>query len=163
MGKLGKEIIGIDIKKLSHSLKKAFADEWLAYYQYWLGAKITEGPMQEAIVKELEQHAKEELEHAQILCDRLIQLGEIPPLSPQEWSEIANCKYLAPTNPYVKNILEQNLEGEQCAIKTYNQLLKEVKDKDHVTYNMILKILEDEEEHEEDLESLLEDLKLGKH
>jgi hypothetical protein len=35
----------------------AFADEWLAYYQYWLGAKVVKGPMKEAVIAELLQHA----------------------------------------------------------------------------------------------------------
>ncbi|HOV34165.1 MAG TPA: ferritin-like domain-containing protein, partial [Candidatus Hydrogenedens sp.] len=41
-----------------------------------------------------------------------------------------------------------------------NALLKETKDGDPVTYNMVLQILQDEVEHEEDLQALLEDLDL---
>ncbi len=55
-------------------------------------------------------------------------------------------------------VLEQNIKGEQCAIKTYNSLLKKTRDKDPVTYNIILGILQMEVEHEEDLQALLEDI-----
>jgi bacterioferritin len=54
--------------------------------------------------------------------------------------------------------LEQNIKGEQCAISVYNRLIQEVGLKDPVTYNMALQILQDEVQHEEDLQALLEDL-----
>ena len=55
-------------------------------------------------------------------------------------------------------MLEQNIKGEQCAIKSYNSLLKKTRDKDPVTYNIVLGILQMEVEHEEDLQALLEDI-----
>jgi bacterioferritin len=57
-------------------------------------------------------------------------------------------------------VLEQNIKGEQCAIKTYNSLLKKTRDKDPVTYNILLGILQMEVEHEEDLQALLEDVNI---
>ena len=58
----------------------------------------------------------------------------------------------------MKSILEQNIKGEQCAIGVYHQMIEDVGMKDPVTYNMAVQILQDEVEHEEDLQSLLEDL-----
>ena len=161
MGKRAKEIIEIDVNTVTQMLNKVFADEWLAYYQYWLGAKLAVGPMKTAIIAELEQHATEELQHALMLSNRITQLGGTPPLSPEEWYKVAGCGYAAPKDPHVKTLLEQNIKGEQCAIDAYNEILKTTKDKDVVTYNMALQILEDEIEHEEDLENLLQDLKLA--
>jgi bacterioferritin len=43
MGTKGIEIVGMDVKQLLNLLNIAFADEWLAYYQYWLGAKVVKG------------------------------------------------------------------------------------------------------------------------
>ena len=71
-----------------------------------------------------------------------------------------HCGYDAPVDPYVQAVLEQNIKGEQCAIKTYDKLMKMVEGKDPVTYNMILTIITQEVEHEEDLQSLLEDLEM---
>jgi len=56
--------------------------------------------------------------------------------------------------------LAQNIAGEQCAITTYKNLMDATKDKDMVTYNLALTILEQEVEHEEDLQSLKEDFDL---
>ena len=163
MGKIGTEILEIDVNKVIDELRKAYSEEWQAYYQYWLGAKLAKGPMKESVIAELEQHANDELRHAQMLTQRIISLGGTPPLSPEQWAKVATCKYASPTDPHVKTLLEQNIEGERCAIKGYNNLIKMVKDKDVVTYNMAIQILADEVEHEEDLENLLEDLKIGKH
>jgi bacterioferritin len=158
MGTKGRQIVGMDINELLEMLNKAFADEWLAYYQYWLGAKIVKGPMKDAVASELLIHATEELNHANLLAMRIIQLGGTPLISPDKWLDNSHCGYDAPTNPFVKEILGQNIKGEQCAIDVYQKLLKIVRDVDPVTYNMVLTILQDEVEHEEDLQSLDEDL-----
>lgn len=91
---------------------------------------------------------------------RIIQLGGTPITKPEDWYKHTNCGYDAPDDPFVKTILEQNIKGEQCAISVYKKLMDLTKDKDPVTYNMALTILSDEIEHEEDLQSLLEDFEL---
>lgn len=159
LGTKGREIIKLDIKTLLEKLNKAFADEWLAYYQYWVGAKLVTGPMRGVVAGELEEHAGDELRHAGMLAERIIQLGGSPPIKPNDWYQLTNCGYEAPEDPYVEPILEQNIKGEQCAIKVYNELAEMTKDKDTITYHIALEILHDEIEHEEDLEAIMEDLK----
>jgi bacterioferritin len=158
MGTKGREIVGMDVNELLSILNRAFADEWLAYYQYWLGAKLVKGPMKDAVASELLLHATEELAHADMLAMRIIQLGGQPLLKPEEWYQQTHCGYDAPEDPFVRVILEQNIKGEQCAIGVYQNLLQMVKDKDPVTYNIVLTILQQEVEHEEDLQSLEEDI-----
>jgi bacterioferritin len=158
MGTKGRKIVGMDVSKLIELLNKAFADEWLAYYQYWVGAKVVKGPMKEAVIAELTQHAGDELRHAEMLTTRIIQVGGTPIIKPEDWYKMTNCGYDAPEDPSVRVILEQNIKGEQCAIDVYNRLLEATRDKDPVTYNIALQILQDEVEHEEDLQALLEDM-----
>jgi bacterioferritin len=160
MGTRAREILGLDINLLLKLLNQAYASEWLAYYQYWLGAKVIKGPMKDAVAAELTLHATEELGHATLVSNRIIQLGGTPVLSPREWFDLSPCKYDAPADPYVAVLLDQNIAGEQCAISAYKSLMDATKDKDMVTYNMALTILEQEVEHEEDLQSLREDLDL---
>jgi len=160
MGTRGREIIGMDVEQLIKLLNQAYASEWLAYYQYWLGAKLIKGPMKDAVAAELNLHATEELNHAVLLAGRIIQLGGTPVLDPKSWFDHSPCAYEAPADPYVAVILDQNIAGEQCAITSYKQLMDTTKDKDMVTYNLALTILEQEVEHEEDLQSLKEDLEL---
>lgn len=159
MGTRGREIVGKHAERVIELLNRAYADEWLAYYQYWIGAKVVTGPMKDAVIAELMQHAADELRHADMVSNRIIQLGGTPITSPKKWSEAANCAYADPSDPFVKRILEQNIAGEQCAIGVYDALLKEVFGKDPVTYNIVTQILQDEVEHEEDLQALQTDLK----
>ena len=158
MGSKGTEIVGMDVKQLLELLNKAFADEWLAYYQYWLGAKVVKGPMKDAVIAELLQHAADELRHADMVATRIIQLGGTPVTEPKKWYDVTGCGYEAPEEPFVATILEQNIKGERCAIGYYKKLLELTQPKDPVTYNMALQILQDEVAHEEDLQSLAEDL-----
>jgi len=160
MGTRGRAIIGMDVKQLLELLNQAYASEWLAYYQYWLGAKLIKGPMKDAVAAELTLHATEELNHGVLVANRIIQLGGTPVLAPKGWSELSPCKYDAPEDPYVAVLLDQNIAGEQCAITVYKGLMDATKDKDMVTYNLALRILEQEVEHEEDLQALREDLDL---
>jgi bacterioferritin len=160
MAQKGREIVKMNVDELIELLNKALADEWLAYYQYWIGAKVVKGPMKDAVIAELTIHATEELAHAELISTRIIQLGGTPVLSPDQWMQITNCGYDTPSDPYVEKVLEQNIKGEQCAIKTYNNMLDITREADPVTYNMIIGILAQEVEHEEDLDALREDLEL---
>jgi bacterioferritin len=160
MGTRGREIVGMDVNELIGLLNAAFASEWLAYYQYWLGAKVIKGPMKDAVAAELTLHATEELNHATLLATRIVQLGGVPVQDPRQWFELSPCAYDPPEDPYVTVLLTQNIAGEQCAISAYKNLMDITKDKDMVTYNMALTILQQEVEHEEDLQSLQEDLEL---
>ena len=160
MAQKGREIVKMNVDELINLLNKALADEWLDYYQYWISAKVVKGPMKDAVIAELDLHATEELSHAVLLTTRIVQLGGTPVLSPAEWMKITSCGYDAPTDPYVEKVLEQNIKGEQCAIKVYSNLLDLTREGDPVTYNIILTILSQEVEHEEDLDALREDLEL---
>jgi bacterioferritin len=158
MGTKGRSIVGLDVEELVLTLNRALSDEWLAYYQYWLGAKVVKGPMKDAVAAELLQHSLDELRHAEMLSLRIIELGGAPVLEPKQWYDLTNCGYDAPEDPVVRKILAQNIKGEQCAIGVYDALMKLTEGKDQLTYNTVLQILTDEVEHEEDLQALLEDL-----
>jgi len=157
MGTKARQLVGEHADRIVELLNRALCDEWLAYYQYWIGSKVVKGPMKDAVIAELVQHANDELRHADMLVMRILELGGTPVLSPKQWFELTNCGYDAPENPFVRQILEQNIKGEQCAIDTYNEIMKITRDIDPVTYNLALQIMTDEMEHEEDLQSLLED------
>ncbi|MEM4348686.1 MAG: ferritin-like domain-containing protein [Candidatus Anstonellaceae archaeon] len=161
MGTKGTEIVGGNVAEIIELLNKALADEWLAYYQYWVGALVVRGPMRPEVQRELQEHAKEEYEHAEMLAERIIQLGGTPILHPKEWFAKSNCGYDEPTDDHVLKILEQNIKGEQCAIEVYHKILQKVMiEKDPVTFHLIRKILEDEIEHEQELQELEQDIKM---
>jgi len=159
MARVGNSIIkGIEIPEIINLLNQAYADEWLAYYQYFTESKVIKGLMKDAAIAELTQHAADELRHANMLADRILQLGGTPLLHPNDWAKHANCEYKAPTNFDVVNILEDAIQGEQCAINAYNNIVEVTRNKDIVTYDLVSQILADEVEHEEDLQSLHDDI-----
>ena len=95
-----------------------------------------------------------------MVAGRIIQLGGTPTTEPKEWSDVTSCGYEAPDDPFVATTLKQNIDSDRCAIGFYKKLLEATQGKAPVTYNIVLQILQDEVEHEEDLQSLAEDLEL---
>ncbi|TAL69282.1 MAG: ferritin [Bacteroidetes bacterium] len=158
MGRKAIEILDIDVNQLISVLNATLSEEWLAYYQYWIGARLMEGPMRSEIEPELMLHATQEFNHAVLLVNRIIQLGGTPVLSPSDWMVLARCDYDAPTDPYVEIILEQNLKGERCAIQRYKEIADFTNGKDHSTFQIAITILNEELEHEEDIEGWINDI-----
>jgi len=158
MGKKGREIVDKDAERLIGILNEALSEEWLAYYQYWIGAKVMEGPMRSEIEPELLVHATQELNHATLVAGRIIQLGGTPVLDPKEWAKLGKCPYEAPSDPYIEAVLEQNLRGERCAIERYKSLADLTAGRDHTTHQMATLILGEEIEHEQDIEDWLLDI-----
>jgi bacterioferritin len=159
MGAHGIEIAGVDVQKLIGMLNGALSEEWLAYYQYWIGARLMEGPMRSEIEPELLLHANQELNHAVLVVGRIIQLGGTPVVHPADWFKFSHCEYDAPTDPYVEVVLNQNLKGERCAIKRYKELADFTNGKDYTTHQMATTILAEELEHEQDIEDWITDLR----
>ena len=73
MAKRGNSIIkGIEIEEVVGLLNRAYADEWLAYYQYYIEEKVVQGIMKDAAIAELRQHAADELRHADMVAQRIL-------------------------------------------------------------------------------------------
>ena len=162
MADMAQKISKVDHKELLEILNVAFAEEWLAYYQYWIGAQVATGPMRKAIASEFMEHAHEELDHATKLAVRIVELGGKPLLDPDDWKKMAQCKYEAPHNDFVEKLLEQNLVAERCAICRYQKICEMTEGKDYVTFHMARHILSEEVEHEHDLSDYIKDIEAGK-
>lgn len=158
MGKESIKIVQVDLNRLLQLLNAALAEEWLAYYQYWIGARIMEGPMRSEIEPELLLHANQELNHAILVVNRIIQLGGTPVLNPNQWTKLSRCSYEEPNDPYIEVILDQNLRAERCAIQRYQEISDFTYGKDHSTYQIAVQILNEEIEHEEDIENWIRDI-----
>lgn len=158
MGEMAKKIVRTDLDNLLKVLNEAYAEEWLAYYQYWVAAKIAYGQERSAIVEEFEEHAEEELKHADWLAERIIQLGGVPVLEPMSWNKLAHCKYITPHDFNVTALLHDNLDAERCAIGRYEGICDLTHGRDYETYRISEKILKEEIEHEQELEDFLADI-----
>ncbi len=162
MGEMAKKIVKTDLEHLLKVLNEAYAEEWLAYYQYWIAAKVAMGLNRTAVVGEFEEHAAEELKHADWLADRIIQLGGAPILSPSEWDNMAHCKYITPHNFDVVALVRDNLEAERCAIGRYEGICDLTHNSDYETFRLSRKILKEEIEHEQEMEDFMADFETAK-
>lgn len=148
----------LDVKSLIEQLNAALSEEWLAYYQYWVGALVVEGAMRTSVQGEFEEHAEEERQHAQLIADRIIELEGTPVLDPKQWFELARCKYDTPTQFDTVSLLNQNVASERCAILRYQEIAKFTEGKDYTTCDIAKHILAEEEDHEQDLQDYLNDI-----
>ena len=160
MSQMAMKISKLDNKKLLDLLNVAFAEEWLAYYQYWIGAHLAEGVLRHAVVKEFEEHAAEELEHAEKLAKRIAELGGTPLTNPNMFEKVAECKYEEPKNLHVSILLQQNLASERCAVARYQPICEMCEGNDYITFNMAREILAEEVEHEQEIDSYLTDIEV---
>ena len=158
MGETAKKIIQLNISELLNILNEAYAEEWLAYYQYWIGSFVVEGAMRSDVQREFEEHAQEEYMHAKMLADRIIQLEGTPVLDPAQWFTLARCKYSPPLQNDVVNLLKQNIAAERCAVVRYEEIASYTNGLDFTTCDIAKRIMAEEEEHEQDLQDYLRDV-----
>mgnify|MGYP001557991855 FL=1 len=156
MGRKSREIADIDLKDLIKDLNKAYCDEWLAFYAYWYMAKTVEGKGYEDMEEFLSKVAKDELEHAGELAERIVELGGLPSNNISNLEKNANASYpgvmkdLADYDEIIKLVED----AEAGAIEVYNKLAKKTFGKDHDTYQLVTHILGEEIGHEEMFENL---------
>lgn len=143
MGTKAREIVALDVEKLIAELNRAYADEWLAFHQYWISARVAQGRESKVVAEEL--------------AERIIQLGGRPLTNPKEWFTKTNCGYKEPPKAPkdVVRIIKDTVEGERCAISVYNNLVEITHGKDHATYHLARHILDKELEHEDTFENML--------
>jgi bacterioferritin len=114
---------------------------------------LAQGIHTKAIAAEFGKHAGEELQHADEIAARIVQLGGEPDFSPDALSARSHVEYRTGTD--LRSMLEEDLVAERIAIDTYRDVLRYLGSDDPTTARMISGILATEEEHAEELASLL--------
>jgi len=157
MGQMGRQVVELNVDELIAQLKKAYLDELLAFYSYWITAQVAEGFHGEELTEHFSEEAKDELGHAQALAQRIIELGGDPVVHPREWEAGANAPWTAPRREWgdAEGMVEDQIKAERGAIEAYSRLAKMTFGKDPVTYALASDLLKDEVGHEEFLENLV--------
>ena len=156
MGKKAREIVGIDLKDLIKDLDRAYCDEWLAYYAWWYMAQAVEGKGYEDMSEFIGKIAKDELEHATELAERIIELGGLPTNTPANLIKNSNGAYpgvMKDLSDY-DEIIRLVTAADAGAIDVYNKIAKKTFGKDHDTYQLACHIMGEEIGHEEMFENL---------
>jgi bacterioferritin len=156
LGRKGREIVKANVSDVIADLSKAYADEWLAHYQYWLAAQWIRGIDADTLRDILIQQSNDELGHGQRIANRIIQLGGTPTMNPGKLLETSGCGYKEPPSDpnNLKQVIQDVLDAEACAITTYSKLAEKYRMTDLVTHEMFEDLLEDEVDDEEEWEKL---------
>lgn len=158
MGRQSRKIVEVDTKDLIKDLNKAYCDEWLAFYAYWYMAQTVEGKGYEDMAEFLNKVAKDELEHAQEVAERIIELGGMPTNAISNLEKNANAPYPGVMKDLTDydEIIKLVEAAEAGAIEVYNKIAKKTFGKDHDTYQLVTHIMGEEITHEEMFENLEE-------
>lgn len=145
---------GADREQVLKVLNEVLATEIVCTLRYRNNALVAQGIHAEAIVAEFQEHAMEEQVHVDKVAARIVQLGGEPDMNPATLLARSHADYK--TSRDLRELLKENLVAERVAIDTYNEIVRWLGDGDHTTRRLIEWILEQEEEHADDLASLLE-------
>lgn len=144
---------GADRKQVVDVLNQALATEIVCNLRYRNNYFVAQGIHAEAVAKELQEHALEEQEHADRLAARITQLGGEPDFNPATLLLRSHADYT--TSRSLQDLVRENLVAERIAVATYLEIVRWLGDGDPTTRRLIEEILAQEEEHAEDLSSLL--------
>lgn len=135
-------------------LNGALATELVCVLRYKRHHFTAHGLASPAIAAELMVHANEEAAHADLLAQRITQLGGEPDFEPSGLLQRSHAPYNDATD--LKAMLRSNLSAERVAVEAYRQMITLIGDKDPTTKRMLEGILADEEEHAEEIRDWLE-------
>ena len=148
---------GPDAKAVCEVLNAALASELVCVLRYKRHYFTAEGIASEAVKEEFLAHAGEEQGHADQLAQRICQLGGKPDLSPEGLAARAHTEYVEGAT--LRDMIKEDLIAERVGIETYREMITFIGDGDTTTRSMLERILAVEEEHAEDMSSLLKGLR----
>lgn len=137
-------------------LNEALATELVCILRYKRHYFMASGINADAVAQEFLQHATEEQGHADLIAARIVQLKGEPNFSPEGLATRSHAEYVEGEN--LLDMIREDLVAERIAIDSYGEMIRYIGDKDITTRRMLEGILAMEEEHADDLSSLLEDL-----
>jgi bacterioferritin len=135
-------------------LNEALATEWvcvLRYYRHYFSAS---GMFADAVKAEFLEHAQQELEHANLISERIVQLGGEPDLDPDTLTARSHAEYKPGKD--LRDMVRENLIAERIAIDSYREMIDYIGDRDTTTKRMLEHVLAQEEEHADDMKDLLD-------
>jgi bacterioferritin len=140
------------IKLLNHALATELVCVLRYKYHYYMASGINS----QAIRAEFLEHANEEQGHADQIAERITQLEGKPNLSPEGLLSRSHSDYVEGED--IVDMIKEDLVAERIAIDSYREMIAYVGTDDPTTRRMLESILAVEEEHAEDMNTLLEQL-----
>ncbi|HAB07099.1 MAG: bacterioferritin [Alcanivorax sp.] len=137
-------------------LNEALATEIVCTLRYKRHYYMADGLNASIAADEFLEHAQQEQQHADWLAERIVQLGGAPNFSPEGLQSRSHAEYVE--GETLKEMVKEDLIAERIAIDSYREIATYLGDKDPTTRRIMEEILAQEEEHADDMASILESL-----
>lgn len=137
-------------------LNEALATEIVCVLRYRRHHFMASGINAESVAAEFLVHANEEQGHADLIAARIVQLGGAPNFNPEGLLTRSHAEYVE--GDTLIDMIKENLVAERIAIDSYREMINYVGNDDSTTRRMLEGILAMEEEHADDLVSMLDDM-----
>jgi len=140
------------LKQLNDSL----ATELVCVLRYRRHHFMAKGIHSQAVAAEFLAHSDEEQGHADLLAERIVQLGGEPEFSPHGLAARSHAEYVAGVT--LIDMIREDLVAERIAIDSYRGFIRYLGDKDPTTRRLLESILAVEEQHADELADLMQDI-----
>src|SRR5512146_3033508 len=148
-----------DLETVLRLLNEALATEIVCVLRYKRHYFMASGIHAESVAQEFAQHATEEQAHADQIAERIVQLGGEPDFSPEGLAMRSHAEYVEGKD--LKDMMKEDLVAERVAIDSYREMIAYLGEHDPTSRRMLEEILAKEEEHAEDLVTLLQGMEMG--
>src|SRR6476620_5269311 len=135
-------------------LNEALATEIICTLRYKRHYYMAQGIHAESVAAEFAEHAAEEQQHADQIAERITQLGGEPDFSPDGLASRSHAEYVE--GDTLKDMIKEDLVAERIAIDSYREIIGYLGEQDPTTRRLMEEILAKEEEHADDLVTLLQ-------
>ncbi|MBO0724541.1 MAG: bacterioferritin [Blastocatellia bacterium] len=143
----------LDRNQVIGALNEALATEIVCVLRYQFHYFMATGIHSKAIAEEFQEHAEEEQKHAGKIAARIKQLGGKPEMNPISVAKASYTEYKEGVS--LADMIREDLVAERIVIETYRELARFFGQKDPVSRLLVEEILEEEEEHADELADLL--------
>lgn len=145
-----------DRKTVIKVLNESLATEIVCVLRYRRHYFMASGIHAEGVAAEFLQHSNEEQAHADLIAQRIVQLGGEPNFNPEGLLTRSHAEYQEGTT--LIDMIKEDLVAERIAIDSYREIIQYLGNDDPTTRRMMEGILAMEEEHADDLVSLLNEM-----
>jgi bacterioferritin len=146
-----------DRESVLRMLNEALATELVCVLRYRRHYFMATGIHAAPVAAEFMEHATEELAHADLIAKRIVELRGEPNFSPDGLATRSHAEYVEGDS--LKSMIKEDLVAERIAIESYREMIAYLGDQDPTTHRMLEAILASEEEHADDLSSLVDGMK----
>ena len=145
-----------DAKRTVAILQSVLATELVCVLRYRRHYFMASGIHGRPVADKFLENANEEQGHADMAAERIVQLGGEPNFDPTGLAMRSHSEYAEGKS--LLDMIREDLVAERIAVESYTEIIRYLGDDDPTTRTMMERIMGNEEEHAEEMNTLLESL-----